>query len=240
MASRRSRTKSSILKMKNREQIKKNFQIWLDKFNNKCHPVLVDFNGFIPPDEKFGVARSGQENLLNQHIPYPIQQVEQEIFALIDILLLELQKFDSAVEIGMGEFGGTHSLWRNIFNKVTTIESSSEVVKKFKNNNPEFNDGKSNIINGSSFDRNNLNKISKEIDFLFIDGDHRYEAVLCDFNNFFKCVRKNGVIAFHDTKNKKYGVHKFTRELKNGHFKNHFDVKDIWFSEEVGISYFKV
>lgn len=226
--------------MKTKEEIKDSFQKWLDKFNNKIHPVLIDYKGFIPPDEKFGVVRPGQKDLPNQHIPYPIQQVEKEIFSLVDVLLCELEKFDNAVEIGMGEFGGTHSLWRNIFNHVTTIEVSSSTINKFKNNNPEFEDGKSNIINGSSFDRNNAHKINKGIDFLFIDGDHNYQSVICDFNNFFNLVNKNGIIAFHDTKNEKYGVHRFTRELKNGLFGNNFDIKDIWFSEEIGISYFKV
>lgn len=226
--------------MKSKEEIKKSFQMWLDKFNNKSHPVLIDYKGFIPPDEKFGVVRPGQKDLPNQHIPYPIQQVEKEIFSLVDILLSELKNFNNALEIGMGEFGGTHSLWRNIFDRVTTIEINSTTVNKFKNNNPEFEDSRTNIINGSSFDKRNAEKIPQKIDFLFIDGDHNYQSVVYDFNNFINLVNKDGIVAFHDTKNEKYGVHRFTRELKNGLLGTNFDIKDIWFSEEIGISYFKV
>ena len=120
------------------------------------------------------------------------------------------------------------------------MEIASQTINRFKINNPEFNDGRSTIVNGSSFDINNVAKVPKEIDFLFIDGAHEYEAVRRDFSNYFKSVKKNGIIAFHDTKNEKYGVHKFTRELKNGHLGLQVDIKDIWFSEEVGISYFKV
>lgn len=38
----------------------------------------------------------------------------------------------------------------------------------------------------------------KKIDFLFIDGDHRIDAVRKDFNNYHHLVRPGGIIAFHD------------------------------------------
>lgn len=38
----------------------------------------------------------------------------------------------------------------------------------------------------------------KQVDFLFIDGDHRYEAILNDYNNYSPLVRKGGIVAFHD------------------------------------------
>lgn len=37
-----------------------------------------------------------------------------------------------------------------------------------------------------------------KLDILFIDGDHTYEGVKLDFENFSPFVRKNGIIAFHD------------------------------------------
>lgn len=37
-----------------------------------------------------------------------------------------------------------------------------------------------------------------EIDFLFIDGDHREEIVRRDFESYSPLVRQGGVIAFHD------------------------------------------
>lgn len=39
----------------------------------------------------------------------------------------------------------------------------------------------------------------KPIDFLFIDGDHRYEAVKQDFEEWLPHVKKGGLIAFHDS-----------------------------------------
>lgn len=36
------------------------------------------------------------------------------------------------------------------------------------------------------------------IDFLFIDGDHRYEGVAADIKNWLPYVRKGGKVLFHD------------------------------------------
>ena len=37
-----------------------------------------------------------------------------------------------------------------------------------------------------------------ELDLLFIDGDHSYDAVKADFSNYGPLVRGGGLIAFHD------------------------------------------
>jgi hypothetical protein len=39
----------------------------------------------------------------------------------------------------------------------------------------------------------------KKIDYLFIDGDHNYDAVKQDFEDWFIHVSEDGVIAFHDS-----------------------------------------
>lgn len=40
------------------------------------------------------------------------------------------------------------------------------------------------------------------IDFLFIDGDHKYESVKRDFELYSPLVRKGGMVGFHDTNNR--------------------------------------
>ena len=40
------------------------------------------------------------------------------------------------------------------------------------------------------------------IDFLFIDGDHRYGPAKKDFENYKDLVRTGGIIGFHDTNNR--------------------------------------
>jgi cephalosporin hydroxylase len=36
------------------------------------------------------------------------------------------------------------------------------------------------------------------LDLLFIDGDHSFEGVAADFNNYSPLVKNNGLILFHD------------------------------------------
>lgn len=38
-----------------------------------------------------------------------------------------------------------------------------------------------------------------KFDFIWIDGDHRYEAVKRDFEDWFSLLEPNGIIAFHDS-----------------------------------------
>jgi predicted O-methyltransferase YrrM len=56
---------------------------------------------------------------------------------------------------------------------------------------------------GKSEDENthtNLGEILKdrEIDFLFIDGDHTYEKAKADFINYLYYMRPGGIVAIHD------------------------------------------
>jgi predicted O-methyltransferase YrrM len=59
------------------------------------------------------------------------------------------------------------------------------------------------FVRGSSQSPETLARVSailatRPIDLLFIDGDHRYEAVRSDFLNYRRLVREGGLIAFHD------------------------------------------
>lgn len=57
------------------------------------------------------------------------------------------------------------------------------------------------------------------VDFMFIDGDHHYESVKNDFENYIDLVRPGGIVGFHDIAipmdHPHYGgVKKFWEELK--------------------------
>ena len=60
----------------------------------------------------------------------------------------------------------------------------------------------------------------KSLDFLFIDGDHRYEGVKSDYEMYAPLVAKGGLIGFHDIvpgpAHEVGGVPKFWQELKQG------------------------
>ena len=52
------------------------------------------------------------------------------------------------------------------------------------------------------------------IDVLFIDGDHTYEGVRDDWNNFSPFVKKGGVVYFHDCDATSPGIVKLFSEIK--------------------------
>jgi predicted O-methyltransferase YrrM len=53
------------------------------------------------------------------------------------------------------------------------------------------------------------------LDFVFIDGDHRYEAVKSDFTMYYDLVKDGGIIALHDIGSaEEGGVSKLWEELK--------------------------
>jgi predicted O-methyltransferase YrrM len=75
------------------------------------------------------------------------------------------------------------------------------------------------------------------LDFLFIDGDHRYEGVKADFETYSPLVRKGGWIGFHDIvpgpAHEAGGVAVFWQELKKRHAVQEF-VQD-WKQSGYGI-----
>lgn len=59
------------------------------------------------------------------------------------------------------------------------------------------------LIQGDSHDTKTFETLKmllndKKIDFLFIDGDHRYEGVKQDFEMYKNLMNKGGLIGFHD------------------------------------------
>ena len=70
-----------------------------------------------------------------------------------------------------------------------SVESVEKLLRKYKNN--------INIIKGNS------NKVLKEInldklEYVFLDGGHKYETVLNDLKNLTKVIENNGVILCDD------------------------------------------
>ena len=70
-----------------------------------------------------------------------------------------------------------------------SIESVQKLLKKYENN--------INIIRGSS--NNVLKEINLDnIDYVFVDGGHKYETVQNDLKNLTKVIENNGVILCDD------------------------------------------
>lgn len=125
----------------------------------------------------------------------------------------------TVIEVGLDQ-GGSHMGWRMMFKRVATIEIDINKCVKFLATNKI--DSRSKIICADASDEKTakiLKKMFKTVDLVFIDGDHQYSSVYCDYKCLSKLVKKGGIIAFHDTIGRHpshLGVVKFLKKLTLG------------------------
>lgn len=115
------------------------------------------------------------------------------------------------VEIGT-KFGGTFMIWNEISNGLKiSIDlpngihggvSLGDVNKRNKLFKELYGDSCI-FIEGDSHHESTYNQLTevlnnRQIDFMFIDGDHTYEGVKQDFQMYSKLVKNGGYVAFHD------------------------------------------
>ena len=163
---------------------------------------------------------------------YPLQVRNEILFLLEQIQEIHPQII---VEIGTNK-GGTLSLFANIATSTTKIISIDLPFGEFGGGYPEWkiplykSFAKDNqeiiLIQADSHKESTLEMLrtelqQKKIDFLFIDGDHRYEGIKEDFETYSPLVRSGGIIAFHDIvihkKMKGVNVHQFWNEIKENY-----------------------
>src|SRR6185312_12547400 len=138
-------------------------------------------------------------------------QRRDEIQKLLHIL--DINKPKTVLEIGTAN-GGTLFLFCKIAAPDATIISidlpngpfggkfyprwKTPVYKSFGQENQDVH-----LLRNDSHDMETLNQVKsilgkKQVDFLFIDGDHTYEGVKKDFEMYSPLVAEGGMIAFHD------------------------------------------
>jgi cephalosporin hydroxylase len=91
-----------------------------------------------------------------------------------------------SVDLHGGMFGGGYPKWR------------APLYRSFARGRQRLE-----LVRADSHDPATLDRIrellgGREVDFLFIDGDHRYEGVKSDFEMYGPLVRDGGLIGFHD------------------------------------------
>jgi len=128
------------------------------------------------------------------------------------ISLLKRKKLHTIVEIGTGK-GGTLYAWCKMAEPDAVIVSidlpggpfgggysikEMQKISKYKKKNQKLYMLRKDSQKKTTKDR--VVKILKgrEIDFLFIDGDHKYSGVKKDWKLYSPLVKRNGLIVFHD------------------------------------------
>ena len=131
------------------------------------------------------------------------------------------------LQIGLGHWASTHFILSLLLDHMTTIEYDSEFIDRYK---PEMDEDFETIMCGDS---TLIHKdLDEEFDAVFIDGNHSYEYVKKDLENYLPKVREGGIVALHDVnfEGDRYGSPRVLRE-------SGYDWKFISHSKEVGIAY---
>lgn len=91
-----------------------------------------------------------------------------------------------SLDLPSGAFGGGYPEWK------------MPIYSSFARKNQQIH-----LLRADSHTNESLNEVKKilgnrQLDYLFIDGDHTYKGVKQDFEMYSPFVRKGGIIAFHD------------------------------------------
>ena len=91
-----------------------------------------------------------------------------------------------SVDLPRGPFGGGYPLW-----KIPLYKAFARPGQRLD------------LVRGDSHAASTFTHVEsllggRKLDFLFIDGDHRYEGVRSDFETYVSLMRPGGIIAFHD------------------------------------------
>lgn len=120
----------------------------------------------------------------------------------------ECIKVDPKVVVEIGVYaGGNLKILNNliIYNDGLTVGIDLDWDKWKRFGSWDLDEGVSPVvlIDGNSHEKSTIDRLKdilegKEIDVLFIDGDHTYEGCKMDYDMYSPLVRKGGIIAIHD------------------------------------------
>lgn len=136
----------------------------------------------------------------------------------------------NGVIVEIGSWQGKSTIWlgkgaEKVNAKVYAIDphtgDSSEIIEQYGGHIDTFDSFLRNIKKSSlentvypikKHSYHALGDVKEEIDLLFIDGAHEYEAVKKDYEMWFPKLKEGGIIAFHDTVGKFSGPRIFVQK----------------------------
>lgn len=164
--------------------------------------------------------------------PQIIQQVKKELWDFLELLLHKNVK--KILQIGLGHYGSTQFCLSLICDEVLTVEFDPKNLRAYTDRELLYNQNIEKFVLGDSTSTEVLNQVKKfgEFDCVFIDGNHSYEFVKKDYENYSKLIKTGGVIAFHDAfgEGERYGTPRVLSEIDG-------EIKYIKHSNEIGIAY---
>jgi len=208
--------------------------------------------GFFPPDYKDALdfAYSKYFGLIQP------AQVKSEITSLMDLLFKEKPKV--VMEVGTMN-GGTLFLFSRIAADDALLLSVDLPWARYGYGYPKYKvplyrsfvkpDQALHLLRANSHDASTFQKVrnlleNREIDFLFLDGDHTYEGIRQDFEMYSPLVKRGGIVGFHDIAphppETDCDVFRFWNEIKSHYTDNWGEFVHDWDQEWAGISWIRI
>lgn len=189
---------------------------YLDHYNENYKDL------YIKPDE----------DILNSN-PQVIQQVKAELYDFLKLILEN--KVGNFLQIGLGHFGSTQFCLSLICEKVVSVDVDIKNINFYSQRELLYNQNKEIFIHGDSTKPEVVSKAGSEgpYDCLLIDGNHSFEYVKKDHDNYSAFVKTGGIVAFHDAllTGDRYGTPEVLKTLSNIEYISH--------SNEVGIAFYR-
>lgn len=136
-----------------------------------------------------------------------------------------------SVDLPGGDFGGAYPECRMPFYQAFAARGQQLFLERADSHSPE------------TLELIKQRFAGEPVDFAFIDGDHTYEGVKADFENYGPLVRPGGIIAFHDILYREdqpsIRVDRLWNELKE-HYECHELVGPEGSGKRIGIGYLRV
>ena len=137
------------------------------------------------------------------HFKFQTQQIRSEITALAKAVDRMAPK--TILEIGTAR-GGTLLIWASIASELVVscdLEDKSIQADLLRAFPPPGSGCRVELVCGDSHEeafKEHIKNVldGREVDFLFIDGDHTLDGVTQDFEMYSPLVRSGGLVAFHD------------------------------------------
>lgn len=149
--------------------------------------------------------------------PVPAEQIFQNTWELDHMLaIVERHRPSRVLEVGCWH-GGTLWHWLGIADRVVAVDDEMRREEDWQ----EWAVAAGSelyLLRGFSQDAGIIEQAADlgPYDFIFIDGDHRYQAVKADWDNYRGMAAPGGVFAFHDTQHvgdDTYGVEQLWNEI---------------------------
>lgn len=224
------------------------YHSWFHKFFNEKHKSslpkdkvaevidMLDFRGQEYLQHNYEHYKDlyikPEEDIINSK-PQIIQQVKNELIEFLELIVQKNVK--SILQIGLGHFGSTHFCLSLLVDKIVTIDIDIKNITNYTDREILHNANKEIFILGDSTDKNVISQVSNHgpFDCIFIDGNHSYEYVKNDMDNYLPFLKTNGICAFHDAllSGDRYGTPEVLKNISE-------KITYIAHSKEVGIAFF--